>query len=107
MLAFAVQSVGKRTPEKDTPMVNDNRDFIERAESVTGKLCGEPASIDQIADSFALYGLKKRAAALENLDAELQAEIGSGSHSLRRHAQLIALRQKIGGVHEALRKAKR
>jgi hypothetical protein len=88
-------------------MENDDRDFIERAESLTGKLHGEPASIGQIADNFALYGLKKRAAALENFDAELRGEIGSGSHSLRRHAQLMALRKKMAGVHEALRKAKR
>ncbi len=88
-------------------MADDDRDFIERAESMTGKLYGEPASIDQIADNFALYGLKKRATTLESLDTELQGEIGSGSHSLRRHAQLMTLRQKMGGVHEALRKAKR
>jgi hypothetical protein len=88
-------------------MAEDDRDFIERAESVTGKLHGEPASVDQIAGNFALYGLKKRAATLENLDAELRGEMGSGSHSLRRHAQLMALRKKMGGVHEALRKARR
>jgi hypothetical protein len=88
-------------------MGDDDRDFIERAESVTGKLYGELASIDQIADNFALYGLKKRTATLEDLDTDLRGEIGSGSHSLRRHAQLMALRQKMGGVHEALRKAKR
>jgi hypothetical protein len=88
-------------------MAEDDRDFIERAESVTEKLNGEPASIDQISDNFALYGLKKRAAALENFDTELRGEIGSGSHNLRRHARLMALRKKMGGVHEALRKAKR
>jgi hypothetical protein len=88
-------------------MGDDDRNFIERAESVTGKLYGEPASIDQIADNFALYGLKKRTATLEDLDTEMRGEIGSGSHSLRRHAQLMALRQKMGGVHEALRKARR
>ena len=88
-------------------MADDDRDFIERAESVIGKIGGESASIDQIADDFALYGPKKRFAALENFDAELRGEIGSGSHSLRRHAQLMALRKKMGGVHEALRKAKR
>ncbi len=88
-------------------MAEDDRDFIERAESVTKKLYGEPASIDQIADNFALYGLEKRAATLENLDTELRGEIGSGSHSLRRHARLMTLRQKMNGVHEALRKAKR
>ena len=89
-------------------MADDDRDFIERAKSLTGKLYGKPASIDQMADDFALYGLKKRAAALEDwYDAELRGEIGSGSHSLRRHAQLMALRKKMGGVHEALRKARR
>jgi hypothetical protein len=88
-------------------MADDDRDFIERTQSVTDKLYGEPASIDQIADHFALYGLKKRAAALENFDAELRGEIGSDSHSLRRHAQLMVLRRKMGGLHEALRKAKR
>jgi hypothetical protein len=85
----------------------DEQDFIERTESVNEKLNGKPMTIDAMADDFALYGLKKRAAMLENFDAELRGEIGSGSHSLRRHAQLMALRKKIGGLHEALRKAKR
>lgn len=88
-------------------MVDDDRDFIERAQSVTGKLSGKPASIDRIADNFLLYGMKKRVATLENFDAELRGEIGSGSHSLRRYAQLMALRNRMGGVHAALRKAKR
>ena len=88
-------------------MAEDDRDFLERSDSVTEKFNGEPASIDQIADHFALYGLKKRAEALESLDAELRGEIGSGSHSLRRHAQLMTLRKKMGSVHEALRRAKR
>ncbi len=30
-------------------MPDDDRDFIERAESVTSRLYGKPASIDQIA----------------------------------------------------------
>ncbi len=98
--------VGAFTEGKLT-MAEDDRDFIERAESVAGKLDGRLDSIDRIADNFALYGLKKRAAALESFDAELRGEIGSGSHSLRRHAQLMALRKKMGGVHAALRKARR
>lgn len=88
-------------------MEADDSNFIERAESQTEKVYGEPMSIEDMVDNFALYGLKKRAAALQDLDAELRGEIGSGSHSLRRHAQLMALRHKIGGVHQALRKAKR
>lgn len=88
-------------------MADDDRDFIERAESITEKLNGQPMPIDQIADNFALYGLHKRATTLENFDAELCGEIDSGAHSLRRRVQLMALRKKMGGVHEALRKAKR
>lgn len=88
-------------------MADDDRDFIERTDSVTEKLYGQPASAEQIAENFALYGLKKRAAALEGIDVELRGEIESGSHSLRQRVQLMALRRKIGGVHDALRKARR
>jgi len=93
--------------QEGPPMVDDDRDLIERAQSEAEKLHDEPMSIEGMVDDFALYGLRKRAAALENIDAELRSEIGSGSHNLRRHAQLMALRKKMGGVHEALRKAKR
>lgn len=88
-------------------MADDDRDFIERAESASEKLNGKPIDIDEMADNFALYGLNKRATMLEGFDAELRAEIDSGSHSLRRRVQLMALRKKIGGLHEELRKAKR
>ena len=88
-------------------MADDDRDFIGRMESVTEKLNGEPMPVEDMAEHFALYGLKKRAAALEDFDAELRGEIGSGSHNLRRRVQLMELRKKMGGVHEALRKAKR
>jgi hypothetical protein len=88
-------------------MADDEQDFIERTESANEKLNGRLMTVDEMADKFALYGLKKRAATLETFDAELRGEIGSGSHSLRRHAQLMALRKKMGGVHQALRKARR
>jgi hypothetical protein len=88
-------------------MPEDDRDFIDRVESATEKLNGKPMPTSEMAEKFVLYGLDKRAAALDNFDAELRGEIGSGSHSLRRYAQLMALRKKMGGVHEALRKAKR
>jgi hypothetical protein len=88
-------------------MESDDRNSIERSESETEKLYGESMSVEEMVDDFALYGLKKRADALENLDTELLGEIGSGAHALRRHARLIGLRQKMGDVHAALRKAKR
>jgi hypothetical protein len=88
-------------------MADDEPNFLERTESANETLNGRPITVDEMAKDFALYSLKKRAAMLENFDAELRGEIDSGSHSLRRHAQLLALRKKMGGVHEALRKAKR
>jgi hypothetical protein len=88
-------------------MADDDRDFIERTESASEKLNGKPMDIDKMTDDFSLYGLKKRVTMLESFDAELRAEIDSGSHSLRRRVQLMTLRKKIGGLHEALRKAKR
>lgn len=88
-------------------MAGDERDFIERANSVSEKLHGEPSDIEKMTKSFVLHGLEKRAAILESFDGELRDEIGSCSHSLRRRVQLMALRRKMGGVHEALRKARR
>lgn len=88
-------------------MQDENRDVIARAESAAEKFLGEPISIDDIADNFALYGLNKRAAALEILDSELRGELDSSPHSLRRRLQLMDLRRKMGGLHNALRKAKR
>jgi hypothetical protein len=88
-------------------MANDDRDFIERAESISEKQHGRPLSADEIAQDFALYGLKKRTIALEAFDTELRDEIDSSPNSLRRRVRLMALRNQMGGVHEALRGARR
>jgi hypothetical protein len=88
-------------------MSEDDRNFIERAGSITGNLYGEPMSPDRIAENFALHGLRKRVAALERFDAELGGEIDSSPHSLRKRIQLVDLRRRMGSLHEALRKAKR
>jgi hypothetical protein len=88
-------------------MQGDERDFIERSCSVAEKLHGEPMTTEEITNNFALLGLQKRTAALEKFDSELRGEIDSSPHSLRRRVQLMALRNKMGGVHEALRKARR
>lgn len=88
-------------------MQDDDRDVIARAESVAEKLHGESVATEEIVDSFALFGLQKRTEALEEFDTELSGEVDSSPHALRRRVQLMALRKKMGGVHEALRKARR
>lgn len=87
--------------------MTDDRDFLERAESIMEKTRGQPATVGEIADNFALYGLGKRVAALDKLDAELGGEIDSGAHSLRRNVRLQQLRRRMTDLHHALRKAKR
>ena len=86
---------------------DDERDLIEKSDSITKKIYGESMPVDDIADNFVLYGLNKRVAALEKFDSELRGEIDSSPHSLRRRVQLMELRRKMGGVHDALRKARR
>ena len=88
-------------------MADDDRDLIARTESITEKRDGRPMSADEMATDFALHGLKKRTIALERFDNELRGEIDASPHNLRRRARLMALRQKMGGIHEALRKARR
>ncbi|MGY4159046.1 hypothetical protein ACVINW_004888 [Bradyrhizobium sp. USDA 4461] len=87
--------------------MTDDRDSLDHAESFTEKASGLPATVSEIADNFALYGLRKRVVALDRLDAELGREIDSGSHSLRRHVRLQELRRKMTDLHHALRRAKR
>ncbi|SEM31512.1 hypothetical protein [Bradyrhizobium sp. OK095] len=88
-------------------MSEDDKNFIERAESISTNLYGEPMSPERIAENFALYGLKKRMAALERFDTELGGEIDSSPHNLRKRVQLVDLRRRMGSLHEALRKANR
>ena len=88
-------------------MCNCDRDFIDRAKSITRNLYGEPLTPDKMTENFALYGLRKRAAALDRFDSELHADVDSGVHNLRRRVQLMELRRRMGAVHDALRKAKR
>jgi hypothetical protein len=88
-------------------MADDDQNFIERADSASEKLHGQPMDIDKTAENFVLCGLKKRAGMLEQFDAELRGEIDSSPHNLRRRVQLMELRRKMGSVHAALRKARR
>jgi hypothetical protein len=97
----------RQASEERNVMSDEQHGLIERTESSAANPVGKSATINQMADNFALYGPKKRAAALDSLDAELRGDINSGSHSLRRRVQLMALRKKMCGVHEVLRKAKR
>jgi hypothetical protein len=93
--------------EKAFRMSNDDQDFIERAVSAVEELHGLPPDNGKMIRNFALYGLTRRTGMLERMDAELRGDIDSGSHGLRRRVKLMALRRKMGDLHEALRIAGR
>jgi hypothetical protein len=84
--------------------MTDERDYLERTDSIWQKAHGETAGLDELADAFALYGPEKRIAALDQFDAELS---GGQSGTLRRHHELHSLRRKMGNIHSALMKANR
>jgi hypothetical protein len=84
--------------------MTDERDYLDRVRSTWEKAGGESASLDELANSFALYGPEKRIAALDQFDAELS---GGQSAGLRRHHELHSLRRKMGNVHTPLMKANR
>ena len=88
-------------------MPDNDLDFIDRAETAAEKLHRGPMTTEEIANDLAPYGLKNRVVALEGLDAVPRGEIDSDSHALRRRIQLMTLRNKMSGVHDALRKARR
>ena len=87
-------------------MQDDDRDLSQQPEEA-GDVSTERIPLDEMADHFPLLGKARRASLLSDLDNELQGEIGSGSHHLRRQVQLMELRRQMGDVHEALRKARR
>lgn len=84
--------------------MTDDRDFLERATSLNKQIQGREIGADHVASAFSLYGLERRAVALEALDAELA---GDKDLSLRRRAELLTLRRKMGDIHTSLRRAGR
>jgi hypothetical protein len=88
-------------------MADNNQDFIARTASAAEKFHGLPPDDSRTIENFALCGMKRRAGLLESLDAELRGDVDSSPNNLRRRVQLMELRRKMGGVHEALRKARR
>lgn len=83
----------------------DEPDFIERAESISKNWTGEAFSEERMIQEFHLYGHAKRAATLDQFDAELTS--ASDPSSLRRYVRLNRLRTNLDRVHHALRKAGR
>jgi len=81
-------------------MPDDDRDFIERANSVAEKLHGEPMTTEEIANNFALFGLQKRAAALEKFNTDLRGGRYESDPTLNQNMAKAALDAVAADVDE-------
>jgi hypothetical protein len=86
-------------------MAEDTRDFIERTQSLAEKRTGQRLSEDELAVGFSLYGPEKRVHILDTMDIDQQGELSIGD--ARDALGKFKVRQRLGAVHEALRKAGR
>jgi hypothetical protein len=86
----------------------DERDYIDQTRSYAGKVTGgSPETVDAMMPSqFALYGLRKRAAILDAIDAAPQGDLEEEAE-MRAAFEKVELRRRLGEVHETLRKAGR
>lgn len=86
----------------------DERNFLERTEAWAEKMTGKVPDTSDVAGEFALYGIGKRAAHLEEIDKELSSKDAiSGETEIRRLMRLRRLRQEMVSVHEKLRSVNR
>jgi hypothetical protein len=88
--------------------MTDERDYIDKTRNYTQKLTGESSleALDEMIPSqFALYGLRKRAAILDAIDAAPKDDIDE--EGARAAFDKEMLRRHLGEVHETLRKAGR
>lgn len=84
--------------------MDDERNFIERAEDVSKNWTGEPFSDERIVQEFHLYGHAKRAQTLDAFDIELA---NADTSDVKKITRLASLRGEMDRVHHALRKANR
>jgi hypothetical protein len=87
--------------------MTDNRDYLDRSRSYTQKITGgsQEAAHELMPAQFVLYGLRKRAAILDAIDAAPQDELDI--EEAREAFDKAELRHRLGEIHDALRKAGR
>src|SRR3974390_1988562 len=98
--------MGVVTSKNEEPIMStDDRDYIDKTRNYTQKLTGESSleTLDEMIPSqFALYGLRKRAAILDAIDAAPQGDLDE--EEMRAAFDKAQLRHQLGEIHDALRK---
>jgi hypothetical protein len=83
-----------------------SQDYISRTKTLQQLSTGESPSTDDIAGKFALHGLRRRVEILAQIDSEEQPELETESE-MRAALGRVEIRNRLGQVHEALRKSGR
>jgi hypothetical protein len=88
--------------------MTDDRDYLDKTRSYTQKITGgSREAVDELMPAqFALYGLRKRAAILDAIDAAPQGDLEEEAE-MRAAFDKAQLRNQLGEIHEQLRKAGR
>lgn len=78
---------------------------FERAQRLSELQTGRRATLDEMAENFALYPANNRADLLLDMDAELKlaAPTDDNESALRSYAERIGLRRRLGAIHDELR----
>jgi hypothetical protein len=87
-------------------MADNKADFIDRMESTWKNWHGDEWSPEKATQNFQLYGPGKRAAALDQFDAELR-DVEPTMENMRRYTELAELRQNLDTVHHTLKQVNR
>jgi hypothetical protein len=88
-------------------MSDDERNMIDVAQDVSKNWTGTGTSHDQMVGEFELYGFRRRADILDQMDAEWRnADVASGE-DLPKFYDLSKLRKSMQSRHHQLRKAGR
>lgn len=85
----------------------DERTFLEKSNSMTEKMTGKPASVDDMVKEFSKYDLERRANALDAIDADMSIDEPIGLTDLRKQVRILQQRRALGAAHEAMRRAGR
>jgi hypothetical protein len=85
--------------------MSDERDFLDKTQALGRIRLGRDLTDEEIASNFAIHGLERRTAILDQIEHESAAgEIGSDSGSLRNEGRRLRTLQALRNAHEKLRR---
>lgn len=89
-------------------MSDAEKSFVDSAEEHSELMSGVPASMDDMAKDFALYGLPRRVEMIKKFRASLETgEISSEASKMHKYLRDREQLKRMEEIHHTLRRAKR